>query len=481
VIDVFDGVTYTKGGAVLAMIETYIGPDAFRRGLAAYFEGQKLSNATAGDLWHYLSQASGTDVAAIARTWTDQKGYPLLKARVTCDGGRQTLELAQQRFSVDGSVDTTSLWQVPFAVSAGRAPPQRFLLADRSAKFVTGPCTAAPLLVDSSASFFRVQYPPEHLHQLARAFPELPPFARLALLTDTFALGQAGRIPLAEYFGLLGRLRPAGDPATLVLFLQADFALSNLNGAMYGTPTQQPLHAFARGKLGPMLGKLGWNAAATDTAVAQGLRNSLIETLGLFGDEATLRKSMDIFTADRNGGPAIEPSIRPAVMANVGRRANAEIYAELVKRLTTATRVEEGWLYASALAHVEDPALAKAFLALTLGDSIPNHMVSWLPGMVAGNYTQGAMTYAFVLNNFDALSRKSTEQGRPHLLPGAASGFTESARAAALIADQKRLMGDAGEKAAKETAAAIELKSRIRTRDAASLATTLSRATTEKK
>ncbi len=30
-----------------------------------------------------------------------------------------------------------------------------------------------------------------------------------------------------------------------------------------------------------------------------------------------------------------------------------------------------------------------------------------------------------------------------------------------MIADQKRLLGDAGEKAAKETAAAIELKSRI--------------------
>jgi len=113
VFDVFDSVTYAKGGAVLAMIEMYIGPDAFRRGLAAYFEGQKLSNATAGDLWHYLSQASGTDVAAVARSWTDQQGYPLLQARVTCKSGKQTLELEQRRFSVDDTVDTTSLWQVP--------------------------------------------------------------------------------------------------------------------------------------------------------------------------------------------------------------------------------------------------------------------------------------------------------------------------------------------------------------------------------
>jgi hypothetical protein len=168
-------------------------------------------------------------------------------------------------------------------------------------------------------------------------------------------------------------------------------------------------------------------------------------------------------------------------MANVGRRADADIFAELVKRMTTAIRVEDGWLYASALAHVEDAALARRLLALTLGDTVPTQMVSWLPGMVAGNSTHGAMTYTFVLDNFDALARKTPEQGRPHLLPGAASGFNESARAAALLADQQRLLGDAGKKTAKETAAAIELRSRIRTRDGASLAASLSGATTGKR
>jgi hypothetical protein len=43
------------------------------------------------------------------------------------------------------------------------------------------------------------------------------------------------------------------------------------------------------------------------------------------------------------------------------------------------------------------------------------------------------------------------------------------------------LLGDAGEKTAKETAAAIELRSHIRTRDGASLAASLSGATTGKR
>jgi aminopeptidase N len=477
VFDVFDGVTYTKGGAVLAMIETFVGPDAFRRGISAYFKGQKLSNATAGDLWHYLSQASGIDIAAVARSWTDQKGYPLLQAHAPCAKGRQTLELEQQRFSIDGSEDATSLWQVPFAVSAGSAEPMRFLLAEHIAKFATGPCTNVPLFIDSSAGFFRVQYSPDHLHRLAREFPKLPPSARLALLTDTFALGQAGRIPLSEYFALLDQLHPARDAATLVLFLQVDYALSNLYGAVYGSTAQKPLEAYAQRKLGPMLGLLGWTVTPRDSAVVQSLRNELIEALGMFGDRATLHKSKTLYAIERNGGAALEPSMRPGVLANVGRSADASVYAELVNRLKTATRVEDGWMYASALARVRDPTLARQFLALSLGDAVPSQIVSWLPGMVAGNFTHGAMTYAFALDNFDALSQKHTEQTRPFLLAGAASGFNEADRAMALIDDQKRLLGEAGEKAAKEAAAAIELKSRIRARDSASLAASLLRVT----
>jgi len=44
------------------------------------------------------------------------------------------------------------------------------------------------------------------------------------------------------------------------------------------------------------------------------------------------------------------------------------------------------------------------------------------------NYTHGAMAYAFVLDNFDAL-REERRPGRPHLLPGGGVRLNEAARA----------------------------------------------------
>jgi aminopeptidase N len=473
VFDVFDGVTYTKGGAVLEMLEAHIGPDAFRRGIAAYFEGQKFSNATAGDLWHYLGQASGTDVAAIAQSWTDQPGYPLLQARVACTAARQSLMLEQRRFSTDGAADAASLWKIPVTAATGNGTPGRFLLAGRDGKFDTGPCAKAPLYVDSSRGFFRVEYPPEHLRRLASSFPDLSPSVRLALLTDTYALGQAGSLSLTEYFALARHLKPAKDPATMVLFLQAEYALWGLDSALAGSRIQPDLRKYARGKLGPMLNQLGWNVAPGDTAVALNLRNELIDALGRFGDEATLRKSAQLFATERRGGPEIAPSIRHAVMANVGRRADAEIYAELLRRLIAADRVEDRHLYAAAIAKVENPELARRVLALSLADTLPPEIAASLPRRVADSPAHGEMAYAFTRDNFAALARKESEWGRAYLLPGAAGGFNDDAHAKALLLDQKRLLGDAGDKAGREMAAAIELRSRIKNREGAALAASL--------
>jgi aminopeptidase N len=485
VFDVFDGVTYGKGGAVLEMLETYIGPQAFRRGLNAYFEGQKYSNATAGDLWFYMSRQSGKDVSAIARSWTDQPGYPLLQAGVSCAGKRQTLALEQQRFSTLGIVDDPMLWQVPVSL-AGSPRPARLLLVERKTDFAIGPCASSPWYIDSSAGFFHVQYAPEHRAVLTRAFAQLPGSERMALLVDTLALAVAGRLAIADYVALAERLRPANDAESQALYIHVATTLATLDRTLAGTPAQRGLRAYASRKLAPMLARVGWNAdnsvptrgrpaspgaarqeAASDGAVALRLRKELIDALGRLGDEPTLRKSAELYAAERDRGVRIEPSIRPAVIANVARRADADTYAALVARMLATESVEERSLYASALAQVENVELAKRYLALSLDDTLPPELASSLPGMLATVPEHSDLAYAFVRDNFEALARKKSEWGRAFMLPHAASGFNDEAKAAVLLADQRRLVGAAGERAARETAADIELRSRLRSRSVA--------------
>ena len=194
-----------------------------------------------------------------------------------------------------------------------------------------------------------------------------------------------------------------------------------------------------------------------------------------------LRKSMELFAAERNGGPAIDPSLRPGGdgerrtagrCGNLCRARQADDdgnprRGRLVVRVGAGPRrgrgTREGVPRVDAGRHGADRRWCRGCPA-------------WSPTTTrtARWPTRSCST---ISTRFRARPRN---RRRPFLLPGAASGFNESARATALIADQKRLLGDAGEKTAKETAAAIELKSRIRTRDGASLAATLTRATKAK-
>ena len=56
----FDGaIVYAKGGRLLRMVQTWIGDDAFRRGLTDYFTKFQYDNTTGDDLWqtHTLARA----------------------------------------------------------------------------------------------------------------------------------------------------------------------------------------------------------------------------------------------------------------------------------------------------------------------------------------------------------------------------------------------------------------------------------------
>ena len=48
---VFDAISYCKGGSVVRMVHAVVGKDHFVQGLRAYMQEFKYGNATTGDLW----------------------------------------------------------------------------------------------------------------------------------------------------------------------------------------------------------------------------------------------------------------------------------------------------------------------------------------------------------------------------------------------------------------------------------------------
>jgi aminopeptidase N len=77
--DVFDLVSYNKGGAVLHMLKNYIGEEAFFAGLKLYLQENKFSTAEVPQLRMAFEKVSGKDLNWFFEQWFYGSGHPNVK------------------------------------------------------------------------------------------------------------------------------------------------------------------------------------------------------------------------------------------------------------------------------------------------------------------------------------------------------------------------------------------------------------------
>src|SRR5436190_3027808 len=108
----FDGIAYGKAAAVLRMVESYVTPEVFRRGVNNYLKAHSYANATAEDFWGAVSTVSGKPVDKVMSSFVVQPGVPLVSA--SQQGA--SASLVQERFFSDRKLLASALtqsWAIP--------------------------------------------------------------------------------------------------------------------------------------------------------------------------------------------------------------------------------------------------------------------------------------------------------------------------------------------------------------------------------
>src|SRR5258708_1887364 len=75
---VFDAIAYQKTGAVVRMIEGYVGADNYRAAINLYLKKFAYGNATGEDYWTTIAEATGKPVDGILSSFVTQKSIPLV-------------------------------------------------------------------------------------------------------------------------------------------------------------------------------------------------------------------------------------------------------------------------------------------------------------------------------------------------------------------------------------------------------------------
>ena len=419
----FDGITYSKGQAVIGMIESTVGADTFRSGIRDYMAKYKYSNTVTDQLWDEIGQAWGKPIAGIAHDFTLQGGVPLIKvASTTCSGGTTKVALSQGRFGLDEASKTPQTWHVPVKIgTVGGGDADGVVSGAATTDLSVAGC--GPVVVNlHKGSYFRTQYDAKDHAALVAAFPKLALTDQLGTLGDDIALARGGYQDLGVYFDTLDAVPQDADP---LVWSMVSGQVGSFAGLYRDTPLEQPLRAKAEKILSPVLQRIGFDAQADEKPYLTNLRSELISQLGVDGDPALLAKARDYVNALKTNPDAIPASIRRPILITYAYNATPAEWETLLALTKAETNPVIKNFDVVMLGIAKDDALARRALDLVKTDTFTDPQRASLLGVVAGNHPD--MAFDFAVANLDMVNSLLEESTRASFVVGLGAGSNDPA------------------------------------------------------
>ncbi len=295
----FDATTYSKGAALLAMLEAHVGAEQFRDGVRAYLRAHEWGNATASDLLDALSSAAGRDVGPVARSFLDQPGVALVDARLECSPDAPArLSLRQSRFRLRASSEADSTrWQIPVCARypAGGATRERCVVLGDETQTETldtrpGECPAWMHPNANARGYYWYRLTPEVTRALVAAPARLSAVEKLDLTSNAEALVDAGALDVTAYLEVVARLASDRDPTVAE---RALVRIGSIEHAMVNDRSRPAFRAWVARVVGARARTLGIRNRVGDNEATRDLRRTVFGVLASFTDDAWARREIE--------------------------------------------------------------------------------------------------------------------------------------------------------------------------------------------
>ncbi|HXJ06342.1 MAG TPA: M1 family metallopeptidase [Candidatus Acidoferrum sp.] len=421
----FDGIAYGKAASVLRMVEAYVGPEVFRKGVNAYLEKHAYGNATAEDFWNQMAATSEKPVDQVMASFTQQSGAPLITVKSTCAGGGSTggffkkkkikettkVTLSQERYFADAAKlgsGSQEIWQIPVSLRpAGSTETTYVLLAQRQQTFELPVCSQWVYANAGGRGYYRSDYDAATLAkisaELERSFSQEE---RIHFLGDEWAMVRVGRLSVGDYLDTLEKMKAERSRA-LVGVMTGRFG--EIHDTIVAAADRPAFEKWVRDFLGPIAADLGASPAPGESDDRRALRSDLFATLAMYGrDPQLLARSRALVQQYMKDPNSVEAALAGNALTVSALEGNAELYDQYVEHMKTAKTPEEYYNYFGALEQFPSASLAKRTFELALSPEIKNQDLFYVSGLLTNVDTQAAAWDLFK-NNFPAIKEKAGE------------------------------------------------------------------------
>jgi len=418
----FDGISYGKAGAVLAMVESYVGEETFRKGVHNYLAAHLYANATAEDFWNAQTATSKKPVDKIMEGYVSEPGVPLLTFAAPAGG---KTDVSQKRFYLSRLVkdDKSQTWTIPVCFTTNSAAAHCELLQPDAKQSVSSP--KAPFLFANAGAkgYYRTEYTPEDYRKLvAGAETKLTAPERIYLLGNQWALMRSGEGNVAQYLDLVTALSKDTNAGVIEDALQS---VGSVRDRIAGTPEERAeLEAWVRKTFRPLYDEVK-TPSANDTPDRKQLRATLFGALAYAKDPSVIAeaKVMADQYLDQTGN--VDPTLAQTATGVAATYGDAAYFDKLQKLAETASDPAIGTRSLYLLAQFDDPALQKRALEYAVSGKVKNQDAAFLVFIELQISDSREQAWAFVQQNFDKVQAQLTTSTGPGLV-SSTSGFCDA-------------------------------------------------------
>jgi aminopeptidase N len=366
--EVFDPIAYEKTGSVLGMIEAFVGPEKFQKGVSSYLSKYSLGNAAGEDFWNEVTRVTEKPVNRIMKSFVDQPGAPLLTTKSTCVNGSTEVSIRQSRFV--GTPDTSKPtvpqhWSLPVCVKTATGAATCQMVTEASQTIRVPGCGAAMINADGKG-YYLTEYEPAALVALAKRTPPLSAPEKISLLGDEWRMVRSGRHDINGYLDLAAALagdrvpEVAGEIASRLSSVQSDIA----------DAAQRPAFtAWIRQQFRPSLDAIGLAAKPGDSDEVNSLRGTLVQLLG--GDPEVQKQARTVVERYFTDPASLPPTLVASMIQVAAAGGDAALYDQYLARMKASVATpEEFYRYFNALATFPTPELRMRTLKFALSPEV---------------------------------------------------------------------------------------------------------------
>jgi alanyl aminopeptidase len=419
IYNAFDGITYSKGAAVLRMVESWVGEESFQEGVYQYLQTNAHDTGTTKELLSALDESTGESVSKVMRTFIDQPGTPLVDVDYTCGDGKMTLEMSQKRYLPAGSAaDADVTWNVPVCVRYGYegGAGRSCLLLEKAEQTFEEAVDQCPTWVypnDEERGYYHWNMPEQKLSALlAEHRGQLRLREKVALLSHLSALTEAQVLSYRTYLDAVYAMKTETHRAIVskvvdTLFGVEDRVIVRPVEGLDQAVLEEAFVNWVRDVNRPDATRLGFESSPDEAAGAKLLRPKVIRAAAVLGAHEEFRKRANEVVAAYFEDPKKVDVERLGLALDIAAPfADEAMWQKIRDGIAQAPTPSKRVELIGALGRFRDKELVRKSLEAYFSDDIRSQDTWTLIGPTLGEVTTAEVTWAWFTENFDKIVEK---------------------------------------------------------------------------